>query len=147
MVRIENGKIVDKWQSLVNPERYIPKMITTLTGINNEMVKDAPLFAEIASKIDEFSQNAIFVAHNVNFDLGFIKQEFVRLDKRFSRAKICTVQQARKYLPDHESYSLNKLCQALDIPLENHHRALDDALGAAKILMKVNYQRSKILDA
>lgn len=146
MVRIENGEIVDTWQSLVKPERHIPKMITALTGINNDMVTNAPVFADVADEIDTFSQNAIFVAHNVNFDLGFLKQEFARLDKRFIRAKVCTVQQARKYLPGHASYSLNKLCDALAIPLDNHHRALDDAMAAAKILMKINYQRSKNLD-
>ena len=68
MVKIENGEIVDTWQSLVNPERHIPKMITSLTGISNEMVKNAPTFDQIADKLDTYCQNAIFVAHNVNFD-------------------------------------------------------------------------------
>lgn len=141
MVKIEQGVITDTWQTLVNPERHIPKMITELTGISNEMVKSAPLFEHIAEKLDTFSQNAIFVAHNVNFDYGFIRQEFARLNKKYTRAKICTVQQARKYLPGYKSYSLGKLCADLDIELKNHHRALDDAKAAAEVLLRINQVR------
>jgi len=144
MVRIEQGVITDTWQTLVNPERHIPKMITELTGISNEMVKDAPLFEYIAERLNTFSQNAIFVAHNVNFDYGFIRQEFARLNQKYTRAKICTVQQARKYLPGHQSYSLGKLCADLNIELKNHHRALDDATAAAKILLHINDVRIKL---
>jgi DNA polymerase-3 subunit epsilon len=143
MVKIEQGIITDTWQTLVNPERHIPKMITELTGISNEMVKDAPLFGHIAEKLDTFSQNAIFVAHNVNFDYGFIRQEFARLNKKYTRAKICTVQQARKYLPGYKSYSLGKLCLDLGIELKNHHRALDDAKAAAEVLLRINQVRAK----
>ena len=125
-------------------ECHIPKMITELTGISNEMVKDAPLFEHIAEKLNTFSQNAIFVAHNVNFDYGFIRQEFARLNQKYTRAKICTVQQARKYLPGHQSYSLGKLCADLNIELKNHHRALDDATAAAKILLHINDVRIKL---
>lgn len=143
MVLIENGQIRNTWQSLINPERSIPKMITTLTGIDNEMVKDAPTFSHVADEIERFTQNAIFVAHNVNFDYGFIKQEFAKLNKPFIRAKLCTVQQARKYLPGYQSYSLGKLSDALNIKLTNHHRALDDATAAAEILLKINQERAK----
>ena len=142
LVCIEHGQVIDTWQTLVNPERSIPAMITKLTGIDNAMVKDAPTFAQIADTLDALTQHAIFVAHNVNFDYGFIKQEFARLDKRFMRAKMCTVQQARKYLPGHSSYSLGKLCHSLNIPLHNHHRALDDAQAAAAILLKINAVRA-----
>lgn len=143
MVKIEQGVITDTWQTLVNPERHIPKIITELTGISNEMVKTAPLFEHIAEKLDTFSQNAIFVAHNVNFDYGFIRQEFSRLNKKYTRAKICTVQQARKYLPGYKSYSLGKLCADLDIELKNHHRALDDAKAAAEVLLRINQVRAE----
>ncbi len=141
MVRIENGNIVDTWQSLVNPMRHIPNAITQLTGIDDAMVKDAPVFADLANEIAKFTQGAIFVAHNVNFDFGFIKQEFARLNQPYHRAKLCTVKLARKHLPGHASYSLGKLCHSLNITLENHHRALDDAQAAAQILLLVNKQR------
>ncbi|WP_372766690.1 exonuclease domain-containing protein [Pseudoalteromonas sp.] len=146
IVKVEQGVITDTWQTLVNPERHIPKMITELTGISNEMVKNAPLFEHIAEKLDTFSQNAIFVAHNVNFDYGFIRQEYARLNKKYTRAKICTVQQARKYLPGYKSYSLGKLCVDLDIELKNHHRALDDAKAAAEVLLRINQVRAKQAD-
>ncbi|WP_261591314.1 exonuclease domain-containing protein [Pseudoalteromonas holothuriae] len=141
IVRIEQGKIVAKWQSLVNPQRRIPKYITQLTGINNEMVAQAPVFSDIASQVNDFCDNTIFVAHNVNFDMGFLKHEFQRVGMLFSKPKLCTVQLARKYLPGHPSYSLGNLCNTLNIELNQHHRALDDAMAAAEILLLVNEQR------
>ncbi|OHU84275.1 MULTISPECIES: exonuclease domain-containing protein [Pseudoalteromonas] len=141
LVRIERGEIVATWQSLVNPKRTIPKYITQLTGIDNQMVADALEFSEVADKVASLCDQAIFVAHNVNFDMGFLKQEFQRVGRVFSQPKLCTVQLARKYLPGHDSYSLGKLCAALDIELKQHHRALEDARAAAKILLLVNEVR------
>jgi DNA polymerase-3 subunit epsilon len=141
MVKIQNGKVVDSWQSLVNPERHIPKAITQLTGIDDDMVKHAPRFADIAEHIAQFSDNAIFVAHNVNFDYGFLRQEFARIGINYKRAKQCTVKLARQYLPGYASYALGKLCAELQINLENHHRALDDAKAAAEILLRINDAR------
>ncbi|OHU94533.1 exonuclease domain-containing protein [Pseudoalteromonas byunsanensis] len=141
LVRIEGGEIVSTWQSLVNPKRSIPKYITQLTAIDNTMVADAPEFSDIANKVAAVCEKAIFVAHNVNFDMGFLKQEFQRVGMTFSKPKLCTVQLARKYLPGHSSYSLGKLCAALGIELKQHHRALEDALAAAKLLLLVNSVR------
>lgn len=141
MVKIVGGTVVDSWQSLVNPERHIPKAITHLTGIDDNMVKHAPRFADIAEQIETFSDNAIFVAHNVNFDYGFLRQEFARIGVNYKRAKQCTVKLARQYLPGYASYSLGNLCGDLGIELENHHRALDDAKACAEILLRVNDAR------
>nr|WP_246239905.1 exonuclease domain-containing protein [Pseudoalteromonas caenipelagi] len=138
LVKVQQGKIVSKWQSLVNPQRHIPKYITQLTGIDNAMVATAPSFSEIAPTVSKFCENAIFVAHNANFDMGFLKHEFQRLNIAFSKPKLCTVQLARKYLPGYPSYSLGNLCAALNIDLHQHHRALDDALAAAQILLLIN---------
>ncbi len=99
MVKVVNGEVVAKWQSLVNPMRRIPQKITELTGITQAMVSDAPVFFEILEQVELFSQGAIFVAHNVNFDYGFIRQEFARVGREFSRAKLCTVQLGRKFVP------------------------------------------------
>ncbi|WP_105169807.1 exonuclease domain-containing protein [Pseudoalteromonas sp. T1lg23B] len=143
LVRIERGEIVATWQSLVNPKRSIPKYITQLTGIDNNMVADAPEFSEIADQVTAMCEKAIFVAHNVNFDMGFLKQEFQRLGAVFSKPKLCTVQLARKYLPGHSSYSLGKLCDALGIELKQHHRALEDATAAANILLLINKVRQQ----
>lgn len=141
MIKVVNGQIVEKWHSLINPQRRIPRYITELTGIDNEMVNDAPIFSEVIDDIDAFSKDAIFVAHNVNFDFGFIKAEFARLERYFKRAKLCTVQLGRKWLPGHASYSLGKICQDLNIPLQGHHRALNDAMATVELFNFINEKR------
>ena len=141
MVKVRNGEIIDRWQSLINPQRSIPRHITALTGISNDMVADAPIFADVSERIKMFLEGAIFVAHNVNFDYGFMRREFERLDVAFRCPKLCTVRLARKHLPGQPSYSLGKLCQALQIPLAQHHRALHDAEAAAQILLRVQQLR------
>ena len=87
---MNNGEVVDKYTTLVNPEREIPHHITALTGIDNEMVADAPRFFEIAEKIEAFTQDAIFVAHNVSFDYNVIRGEFRLLGQHYNRKKLCT---------------------------------------------------------
>lgn len=141
MVKMINGEIVDEWQSLLNPERNIPRNITGLTGITNDMVADAPLFAEIAHEVDAFTDNAIFVAHNVNFDYGFIREEFARLGQNWRRPKLCTVQQMRQHYKGLPSYSLANLTTHFDIDMQRHHRAMSDALAASELLKLVNYKR------
>lgn len=135
MVRVVKGEVVDEWQSLVNPGRHIPSAITRLTGITNEMVAGAPSFADLAEEIDSFTEGAIFVAHNVNFDYGFIKQEFARLEQPFRRPKLCTVRESRKAHPGLPSYSLAALTEHFNIEMEQHHRALSDAKAAAQLLL------------
>ena len=140
-VKIQRGEIIGEWHSLINPQRHIPAFITQLTGISNTMVRDAPVFADVAADFAAFMDGAIFVAHNVNFDHGFIGSEFRRLDMRFKLPKLCTVSSMRKHYPGHASYGLAALCQIYDIRLENHHRALDDARAAAQLLRMVNEKR------
>lgn len=140
-VKIINGEIVDSWSSLINPQRHISQFITKLTGISNEMVIDAPLFSEVADSLSGFMQNCVFVAHNVNFDYGFFKQEYQRLERNFSMPKLCTVREMRKHFPGLKSYSLGSLCATFDISLEHHHRALCDAEAAAELLKMVNQQK------
>ena len=140
-VRMRGGEIVDRWQSLVNPERAIPATITRLTGITNEMVADAPVFADIADEFAAFMGDAIFVAHNVRFDYGFLSAEFGRLEKRFRHPTLCTCQSMRKLYKGLPSYGLKNLCRHFGIPLDSHHRALCDAEAAAGLLMKINARR------
>jgi DNA polymerase-3 subunit epsilon len=141
MVKMVNGELVDQWQSLLNPQRRIPAMITSLTGITNDMVADAPLFADIADEIERFTENCIFVAHNVNFDYGFIREEFARLNRTYRRPKLCTVQQMRKHYKGLSSYSLANLTRHFDIGMQRHHRALSDAVAASELLKLVNQSR------
>lgn len=138
---LKDGKVVDKYTSLVNPERNIPKHITALTGLDDEMVAEAPLFSEIAEQIERFTQNTIFVAHNVSFDYNVIRGEFRLLGQHYNRKKLCTVRLSRKLIPGHLSYSLGKLCNNINIPHLNRHRAEGD-VDATVIL----FQRLLSLD-
>jgi DNA polymerase III subunit epsilon len=126
-------QITDSYTSLINPECYIPGFITNLTGIDNEMVKTAPRFYEVARKIVELTQDTIFVAHNVSFDYKFIQEEFRRLGYDYQRKTMCTVRMGRKFLPGHKSYSLGKLCSELGISINGRHRAAGDALATVKL--------------
>lgn len=140
-VKISSGKVIAEWHSLINPERHIPAFITGLTGIDNAMVADAPKFAEIADDFAAFLGDAIFVAHNVNFDYGMIAGEYRRLERRFRYPKLCTVASMRRHYPGLASYSLKNLCREMGVRLDNHHRALDDARAAAELLKLVNLRR------
>jgi len=125
--KFDGNEIVDEFTSLVNPECEIPYFITGLTGIDNDMVRKAPKLHEIAEKILDFTKESIFVAHSVNFDYNVIKHEFKNIGLDFTRKKLCTVRLSRKLIPGYNSYSLGKLCSALNIPLKNRHRARGDA--------------------
>lgn len=141
--RHDGQKVVDSFHSLVNPQSIIPPFISRLTGISNLMVKDAPLFSEIADPIRTITQNAWFVAHNVGFDFNFVKKEFLWLDEYFDREQLCTVQLSRKIFPGFKSYSLGNICQSLDIRVENRHRAIGDAAATVKLfelMLKYDYQ-------
>jgi len=140
-VKVVDGRIVGRFETLLNPQRSIPPGITRLTGITQAMVADAPVFADIADRFAEFLQGAIFVAHNVEFDYRFIGQEFRRLGRSFRMPKLCTCASMRKLYPGHGSYGLAALTAAYDIPLESHHRALCDAEAAAHLLLMINEKR------
>ncbi len=144
----DGEKIVDSLVTLVNPECAIPWYITRITGITDEMVMNAPKFYEIARQIVELTANKIFVAHNVNFDYNFIKQEFKELGYNYNRKKICTVEMSRKYLPGFKSYSLGKICANLGIAINERHRAVGDALATVELfslLLKKHHALNKSL--
>jgi DNA polymerase III subunit epsilon len=143
-IKVRNHEVIDQWHSMVNPQRSIPPNITRLTGITNEMVRDAPVFVEIADSLMAFMGDGIFVAHNVNFDYGFISQEYMRLDRQFRFPKFCTCAAMRRHYPGHRSYSLGSLCGIYEISLEHHHRALCDAEAAAKLLNLINRKRESL---
>ena len=133
----DGKKIVDEFTSLVNPEQNIPAFITSLTGITNAMVRNAPKFFEIAKKIAEITENTIFVAHNVNFDYNIIHAEFKSLGFDFKRKKLCTIRLTRKIIPGLPSYSLGNICTAENIPINGRHRAKGDAEATAELLRRL----------
>lgn len=142
-VKVIGGKVIDEFSTLVNPERSIPRNITRLTGISDEMVKDAPKFSEIAKAFRKFVGTAVFVAHNASFDYGFVRDEFRRLEESFRCPTLCTVVAMRRFFPGLPSYSLASLTKHFGIPLETHHRALCDARATAGLLQLINGKRAQ----
>ena len=130
----DGERIVEEYSTLINPERNIPYFITSLTGITNEMVEDAPHFYEVARRIVEITEGKTFVAHNARFDYSFIRQEFSMLGYNFRRPLLDTVSLSRKLLPGHRSYSLGNLCGDLGIEINGRHRASGDALATVRLL-------------
>ncbi|WP_247234671.1 PolC-type DNA polymerase III [Telluribacter sp. SYSU D00476] len=131
--RHDGQQVVDSFHSLVNPLTSIPPFISRLTGIDDKMVQDAPLFAEIADSVRSITEDAWFVAHNVQFDYNFVKKEFLWLDEHFHREQLCTIRLSRRLLPGYKSYSLGNLCQSLDIELNDRHRASGDAAATVTL--------------
>lgn len=129
----DGHQIIDSFSTLVNPEMPIPEFIARLTGIRDEMVENAPKFYEIAKQIIEFTEDCVFVAHNVGFDYGIIRHEFRLLGYDFRKPHLCTVRTARYVIPGHDSYSLGKLTRALGIELNGRHRAGGDAEATAHL--------------
>ncbi|MFN3342748.1 MAG: exonuclease domain-containing protein [Flavobacteriales bacterium] len=125
--------VVERYSTLIHPERSIPQTISRITGITNEMVAEAPKFYEVAKKILELTRDKIFVAHNVEFDFRFIQEEFRSLGYAYKRDKLCTVRLSKKLIPGRKSYALGRLCETLQIPLHNAHRALADADATASL--------------
>lgn len=125
--------VVDKFSTLINPECHITSFYTNISGITNEMVADAPKFYEVAKRIHEMTRDCIFVAHNVGFDYGFVKEEFASLGFKYKRDTLCTVRLSRKLIPGKKSYSLGNLCESLGIGNDARHRAEGDAVATAKL--------------
>ncbi len=129
--------VIEEFTSLVNPEDFIPGHITALTGIDNDMVENAPPFRDIAHLVLSITEETIFVAHNVNFDYNVIGGEFKRLGIEFRRKKLCTIRLSRKLIPGYKSYSLGKLCANLGIRIEGRHRARGDAEATVVLFKKL----------
>ncbi len=132
----DGEKIIDRFESLINPERSIPYNITQITGITNEMVADAPKFYEVAKQVVEMTQGAVFVAHNVGFDYSFIRYEFQQLGYVFRRRKLCTVRLSRKVFPGLRSYSLGNLIKHFKIEVTDRHRAMADVMATVELMEK-----------
>ncbi len=138
----DGEKIIDTFETLVNPKISIPPFIVNLTGISDEMVINSPIFSEIAKDILDFTKDCIFVAHNVAFDYGVIRAEFRSIGIDYRRPHLCTVKASREILPGKDSYSLGKLTRSLGIDLIGRHRAGGDALATAH-LFKIIFQLNK----
>ncbi len=133
----DGNKVIDKFESLINPRQPIPRYIQAFTGISDAMVASAPLFEEVAEKIFTLLNENIFIAHNVNFDYSFLKSHLLRTGHDLKSKKLCTVRLSRKIFPGFPSYSLGNLCRSLDIDINNRHRAGGDAEATVKVFSKL----------
>jgi len=129
----DGKKVVEQFETLINPERHIPYHITSLTSINDKLVADAPRFYEVAKQIVEITEDAIFIAHNASFDYNFIRNEFKRLFYEYKRKTLCTKKLSRKLMPGLKSYGLGSLCKNLGIENHSRHRASGDAEATVKL--------------
>lgn len=134
-IYIHNGQeVIESYETLINPHQHIPIHIQALTGIDNEMVENAPDFRDVAAKIYSLLHDKIFVAHNVNFDYSFVRHHLEACGYSLNSKKLCTVRLSRKIFTGLPSYSLGKLCTSLSISLNNRHRAGGDAAATAILL-------------
>lgn len=135
-VKIKEGKIIDTFETFVNPKIPISSFITKLTGIDESMVKDAPSIEEILPKFLEFASNSVLVAHNANFDVSFIKSKAKKFNLNVNNAVLDTLELSRHLYKDLKNYKLDTLADHLQVKLEHHHRAVDDAMATAEIFIK-----------
>ncbi len=137
--RIRGGKIVDEFVTLVNPEFSIPRFVMSLTGITNEMVRQAPLFAEVAPRWLEFVKDAVLIAHNAPFDTNFLNHEISRVypGNRMFNPHLCTVTLSRCALPGLANYRLDTVADHFSIPIFERHRAGSDALATARVFLRI----------
>ncbi|MCC8028877.1 MAG: PolC-type DNA polymerase III [Lachnospiraceae bacterium] len=135
-VKVEGGKVSDRFSSFVNPQIPIPYEIEQLTGIRDDMVLDAPLISEALTRFMEFSEGAVMVAHNADFDMSFIRKNCDQLGMPCEKTVLDTVALARFLLPQLNRFKLDTVAKALNISLNHHHRAVDDAGCTAEIFVK-----------
>lgn len=133
----DGTSVVDRYSTLINPQRAIPRYITGLTGISNDMVLSAPSFSEVAPEIYKWLENKVFIAHNVQFDFSFVKRALEQEGFTFRPKKLCTVRLSRKVFPGQRSYSLGNLCESLAIPIADRHRAGGDADATAILFDRI----------
>ncbi len=127
IIEVHHGQVISEWSTLVNPQMSIPPAIQALTGINNRMVADAPLFEDIQQDVLQRLEGKLFVAHNARFDYGFLKNEFSRCGITFTARVLCTVKLSRKLYPEHPRHNLDTLLERHGLNCEARHRALGDA--------------------
>jgi len=153
LIKIEQGEVIAKWETLINPGIPIPKNITGLTGISDEMVKDAPVFEDIAGDLYSHLEGAVMVAHNVRFDYGLLKAEYKRIGGTLRQRTLCTVKLSRKLYPHAQGHSLDAIMKRFRLTTSARHRGMGDVqlmldfleaakqeLGSVKVLDAINAQ-------
>lgn len=138
IVEVLGGEIVDEYESLVNPGRALPPMITGLTGITTEMVTGAPYFDHIADEVDRRLRGRVFVAHNAMFDWGFVSTELLRTNGDAPDVpRICTVRMCRRLVSELRRRNLDEVTRHFGVEIHARHRAHGDALATARVLLRL----------
>lgn len=152
LIRFEYDVEVARWQTLVNPRQAIPAFIQDLTGIDDDMVCNAPTFDQVANTLMGFLNGAVLVAHNVQFDHGFLQNEFKRININLQQKLLCTVKVSRKLYPQHKSHSLDSIMQRHGLHCTSRHRAMSDVelmvgfINAVKSELGVEVLRTTALE-
>lgn len=138
IIRVENNKVTKKLNSLIDPDCPVPYFITELTGISDEDLIGAPSFYDLSEQITTILDGCVFVAHNAQFDYGFVKNEFQNIGLSYDAPKLCTVQLSRKLFPEQQRHNLDAVMQAHNLSCKNRHRAMDDANVIYKFFKKIS---------
>lgn len=147
VVITDGENILEKYETLINPEVHIPKFVVGLTGITNQMVADQPKFEDVSSELYDLLEGKIFVAHNVNFDYKFIKESFKKVGVEYNSKRLCTIRLSRQIIPGHASYSLGKLTKSVGIELKNAHRAMGDTLATTELFHMLHVKDVDFINA
>ena len=155
LIKIEGGEVTTTWETLINPGIPIPRQITGLTGITDEMVKDAPAFEDIAGDLYSYLEGTVMVSHNSRFDYGFLKTEYKRMGGTLRQRTLCTVKLSRQLYPDVQGHSLDAIMNRFGLSTNARHRGMGDVqlmldfleaaksdLGSVKVLEAINHQLS-----
>ncbi len=127
IIRVENNRVVDTFETMLDPLGYVPPIITEITGITNDDIEHAPQFEQAVPRLLEILDGTIFTAHNVSFDYGFMKREFAKQHNLFAPPLLCTVKLSRRLFPQYSKHSLEAIIERHQIPVSARHRALADA--------------------
>ncbi len=138
IIRVENGIVTERYETLVNPGERVPYFITRLTGITDSMLESAPPFSDVALEVERLLSGAVFVAHNAAFDYGFMKYEFTRAGIDWSADTLCTVALSRRLDPFATSHSLDAVIDRYGIGVGDRHRALPDAEAVWEFVSSVD---------
>ncbi len=142
IIRVEDGVITDTYQTLIQPNRPLLPIITSITGITDQDLEGAPSFESVSGRIEELLRDAIFVAHNAPFDYSFVKTEFQRLGIRWNAKSLCTVKLSRALYTSETAHNLDALIKRHGLPMKNRHRAYDDAYALIEFLRVATKERT-----
>src|SRR5262245_7390452 len=127
LIEVAGSHVVQEWSTMVNPARLLPPAVVSLTGITDEMVAEAPTFADISAELLQRLEGRLLVAHNARFDYAFLRAEFRRLGIRYRSRVLCTVRLSRSLFPEHRHHNLDSVMERFALSCSARHRALGDA--------------------